>query len=77
MPELVLEPVVITDMRIVAKASIVVYHNPTTNEFFIDPLLPENPLFKLGNFQGLPGEVGAPGAPGTPVGLGFRSFGPA
>ncbi len=58
-------------MRIVAKASIVVYRDPATNQFFIDPLLPENPLFKLGNFQGaqgvqgVKGDAGADGAAGA------------
>jgi hypothetical protein len=65
MHELLLEPVVITDMRIVAKASIVVYHNQGTNEFFIDPNLPENPLFKLGNFKGAVGARGAIGETGA------------
>ena len=52
-------------MRIVAKASIVVYRDPATNQFFMDPLLPEHPLFKLGNFQGVKGDKGDAGADGA------------
>jgi hypothetical protein len=62
-----LEPVVLTEMRIVAKASIQVMRNTETNEFFMDQSIPENPLFKLGNFKGDTGPVG-PAGPGGGIG---------
>ena len=57
-----LEPVEVTDMRLVAKASIVVYRDPVTGKLYLDPNLPDHPLFKLGDIKG---DTGAPGAAGS------------
>ena len=58
------EPVQITDMRMVAKAAIVVYREIATGRLFIDPALPENPLFRLGDVKGDTGAAGVAGAAG-------------
>ncbi|MEQ1638917.1 MAG: hypothetical protein ABL903_19835 [Methylococcales bacterium] len=59
------EPVEVTDMRVVAKAAIVVYREISTGRLFLDPDLSLNPLFRLGDVKGDKGDTGATGATGA------------
>ena len=59
------EPVEVTDMRVVAKAAIVVYREVATGRLWIDPDLSENPLFRLGDVKGDKGDKGDAGTNGA------------
>lgn len=58
------EPVEVTDMRLVAKAAIVVYREIATGKLWIDPDLNQNPLFRLGDVKGDKGDTGEAGDQG-------------
>lgn len=59
------EPVEVTDMRLVAKAAIVVYREIATGRLWIDPDLSVNPLFRLGDVKGDKGDKGDAGTNGA------------
>lgn len=60
-----LEEVLLTSLRMVANASIVVYRDPATGKVYINPDLQDNPLFRLGDVKGDKGDTGETGAAGA------------